>query len=223
MIFKNIKVKLKYAFTHFKPISSLIYGLIRGYSWTFRLTIENERTWLNYLEKGGTILLCTWHQQFFSAIHHFKNYKSYRPSLMISQSKDGDIIAEVARRSGWEAVRGSSSKGGFKALSLMIRKLRASRLAVHVVDGPKGPSGLVKDGIITMVHATDAVIVPFYVSADRAWYFKKSWDKFLLPKPFAKVTLHFGEMIKFGPLERSESFEIQRLYLENIMLPQLQG
>jgi hypothetical protein len=72
-----------------------------------------------------------------------------------------------------------------------------------------------------MAHATGAVIVPFCVSADKAWYFKKSWDKFLLPKPFAHVTLRFGEMIKLGPLERDESFDIQRLYLERIMLPQL--
>jgi len=65
-----------------------------------------------------------------------------------------------------------------------------------IVDGPKGPSGIVKAGAIRLAHAADAVIVPFSVSAEKAWYFN-SWDKFLLPKPFSKVFLRFEEIIKF--------------------------
>ena len=175
---------------------------------------------MDYLENGGSVLLCTWHQQFFSAIRHFQNYKVFNPIIMISQSSDGEIVAGVAKRTGWNTVRGSSSKDGRGALKKMTSNLKESKLAAHIVDGPRGPSGKVKAGVIRLAHATDAVIVPFSVSAEKAWYFN-SWDKFLLPKPFAKVLLRFGKMIKFDRVKDREVFEAQRKQLEEIMLPAL--
>ena len=139
---------------------------------------------------------------------------------MISKSKDGEIIAGVAERTGWHPVRGSSSRGGSEALHGMIDRLKNSRLSAHVVDGPRGPAGIVKSGAIRIAHTTGAMVVPLYTSADRAWYMN-SWDKFILPKPFAKVTLCFGEMLQFDPAENSENFEKQRLRLEKIMRSEL--
>ena len=117
----------------------LLYRLIRGYLLTLRLSVENEEGWLAIVEGGGRVLLCTWHQQFFAAIRHFRNYRRYRPALMISKSRDGDVIARVAERSGWVPVRGSSSRDGEQALTLMAQKLRETGLAGHVVYGPRGP------------------------------------------------------------------------------------
>jgi lysophospholipid acyltransferase (LPLAT)-like uncharacterized protein len=68
---------------------SFFYRLILFYSWTLRLKIENDKDWMDYRRNGGVVLLCTWHQQFFSAIFPFKNYKTFNPSIMISQSRDG--------------------------------------------------------------------------------------------------------------------------------------
>ncbi len=95
---------------------ALLYYFIRAYSWTFQLHIENEKEWMDYHAGGGTVLLCAWHQQFFAAIRHFKTYQALGPSLMISKSKDGEIIAGIAERSGWKVVRGSSSTDGRQAL-----------------------------------------------------------------------------------------------------------
>ena len=128
----------------------------------------------------------------------------------------------MAKRSGWNPVLGSSSKGGAEALKDMIAGLKKSRLAGHVVDGPRGPAGRIKAGIIRLAHAADAVIVPFYTSADRAWYFN-SWDNFLLPKPFSRVTLTYGEMIRFDRPVGQDDFESQRRRLEDVMTPGLQG
>ena len=211
--------KIGYAITS-KPVLALLYRLIRIYSWTFKLKIVNEKDWIEHLENGGRVLICTWHQQFFSAIRYFKKYQKYHPSLMISRSKDGEIIAGVAQRTGWYPVRGSSSKGGSEALHDMISRLKKFGLAAHIVDGPRGPAGKVKPGAIRLAHGAGAVVVPFYASANKAWYMN-SWDKFFLPKPFAKVTLRFGEMLKFDPSEHSEIFEKQRLRLENIMRSEL--
>jgi hypothetical protein len=201
---------------------SFLYRFIRIYSSTFHYTITNEKDWMDYLKQGGNVLLCVWHQQFFSAIHYFKTYEEYHPPLMISKSMDGSIIAGVARRTGWNPVLGSSSRGGAEALRGMIDAFKASHLAAHVVDGPRGPAGKIKAGLIRLAHAADAVIVPFYTFADRSWYFN-SWDNFLLPKPFARVSLSYGTMIKLNPTVDPAEFEAQRQQLEQIMTPGLQG
>jgi len=211
--------KIGYAITS-KPAIAVLYKLIRIYSWTFKVRVENENGWVEYFEHGGKVLICAWHQQFFSAIRYFKKYEKYNPSLMISKSKDGEIIAGVAQKTGWYPVRGSSSRGGGEALHNMIGRLIKFRLAAHIVDGPRGPAGKIKPGAIRLVHGTGSMIVPCYASADKAWYMN-SWDKFMLPKPFAKVTLRFGEMIKFDPAENNEDFEKQRQHLENVMRPKL--
>jgi lysophospholipid acyltransferase (LPLAT)-like uncharacterized protein len=200
-----------------KPFIAFLYRFARAYTWTFRLEVENEAPWMAYHQNGGHVLLCTWHQQFFAAIRHFQTYRGHRPVMMISKSKDGEIVAGVATRSGWEPVRGSSSRGGLKAMREVIEKLRQTRLAGHIVDGPQGPAGVVKNGLIRIAHATDAVIVPFYVFADRAWYFN-SWDRFMLPKPFSRVRLRFDEMIRITATEDEAEFEAQRVQVEKIML-----
>jgi len=89
-----------------KLFIKFIYRFVRTYAWTFRLTVENEKTWMDHVDAGGRVLLCCWHQQFFSFIRYFKTYSRFRPSLMISRSKDGEIIAGVAELTGWITARG---------------------------------------------------------------------------------------------------------------------
>jgi len=196
----------------------VLYRFVRCYAWTFRLQIENEEEWLAHIETGGRVLLCAWHQQFFSAIRHFRQYRRFRPRIMISRSRDGELIAGIARRTGWHPVRGSSSRGGRAAMRDVIGGLRGARLAGHIVDGPRGPAGRVKAGVIRMALATQAVIVPFYVSADKAWYFD-SWDRFMLPKPFARVRLRFDRPVRLPPVLDEADFEAQRDALEQRMQP----
>jgi lysophospholipid acyltransferase (LPLAT)-like uncharacterized protein len=209
-------MRKKIKFFLMKVLQVLLYYLIRAYSSTFRLRVENEKPWIEYMQKGGRVLLCCWHQQFFSAIKHFKNYAVYRPSLMISKSNDGDIIARIAEKTGWHTVRGSSSKNGSLALKEMIACLIKTGLAGHILDGPQGPAGIVKAGVVSLASSAGAAVVPFYTSADRAWYFN-SWDRFMLPKPFARVTLRFGEMLEISTGANEEEFERQRFRIQEIM------
>ena len=196
------------------------FGILRAYGRTFRITVINEAPWMDYLRKGGSVLLCGWHQQVFSTVAYFEKYREFSPSLMISQSNDGDIGAGICQRAGWRPVRGSSSKGGLKALKQLIRELRRSRLAGHIVDGPQGPAGIVKPGTISLALAARAVIVPVSISADRVWFFN-SWDRFMLPKPFAGIRFVFGEMIHLNGSEGKTDVEAWRRHLENVMLPYL--
>ncbi|MDQ5985735.1 MAG: hypothetical protein CSYNP_01451 [Syntrophus sp. SKADARSKE-3] len=202
------------------PINYLLCFIVRLYSRTFQMTIENEELWLDYLKQGGKVLLCVWHQQFFSAIRHFRTYEPYNPSLMISKSNDGDIIARIAEAQGWHTVRGSSSRDGGTAMKEVIQRLKLTGLAGHIVDGPRGPAGIVKAGVISIARNAGAVVVPFYTSADRAWYIN-SWDRFMIPKPFARVTLHFDNMINVPVEEDDQCFERQRQQLEITMQPYL--
>jgi lysophospholipid acyltransferase (LPLAT)-like uncharacterized protein len=203
-----------------KTFIHILYRFIRTYSWTFRLTVENEKPWLEHVDAGGRVLLCCWHQQFFSCIRYFQKYNVYKPSLMISQSSDGEMIAGVANLTGWHTVRGSSSKNGQEALQEMVQRLIITRLAAHILDGPRGPVGIVKRGAIHLAKGAEAMIVPIYVTAKKAWYFN-SWDRFVLPKPFSKVIIRFGEMIKVHKTEDINFIEKQRKSLEEIMLPAL--
>jgi hypothetical protein len=201
---------------------TIVYQAIRLYSASWRLSVEGEQPWLERLHGGGRVLLCTWHQQFAPAIRHFGNYRRFRPALMISRSKDGDIVANMAACNGWLAVRGSSSRGGGDALRRMVSHLRQHGLAGHILDGPRGPSGRVKPGVILLAQAAEAAIVPFFTSADRAWHLR-SWDRFCIPKPFARVRIEFCAPLMLPPTKDPTVLETQRLQLERLMLPKLRG
>jgi len=200
------------------PMASLIYVLVSLYSITLRTKVENEDAWLVHLRKGGRIILCLWHQQIFMAIKYSKKYRSFRPSVMISKSRDGEMITKVIQKAGWTAVRGSSSKGGREALKELIDKVKQNGLAAHILDGPQGPPGEVKSGIIHLAQTTGAMVVPVFVYPEKAWYLK-SWDRFMLPKPFSTIRIHFGDMICFPVTTDERERENQRKYLEDIMRP----
>ncbi|NOY69456.1 MAG: lysophospholipid acyltransferase family protein [Deltaproteobacteria bacterium] len=197
-----------------------LYHFARIYAFTFKLSVENEEAWKAHVERGGHVLLCTWHQQFFLFIRHFKTLARFAPGLMISKSKDGDLIAGVAKLSGWHPVRGSSSTGGRLAMNDMVEYVRKNGLGAHILDGPRGPAGIVKKGVIAIAAGADAMIVPVYAIAENAWFFK-SWDRFMLPKPFSKVIIRYGDMIRPDRIGDQSSFEGRRKTLETIMAPAL--
>ena len=206
----------------FRVFIRFLNRFIRMYSATLRLRVENEDPWLAHLAGGGRVLLCVWHQQFFSLIRYYRRYRKYGPSLMISRSRDGEVIAGIAELTGWHVVRASSSRGGREGLQQMVRRLHATGIAAQILDGPRGPAGVVKNGAISMAQGAGAVIVPVYVIAEKAWYFN-SWDRFQLPKPFSRVTIRYGGMIRLAPADTDQEFERQRKYLEDTMRPGLIG
>jgi lysophospholipid acyltransferase (LPLAT)-like uncharacterized protein len=201
-----------------KPASTVFYWIIRLYSATFRLKVEGETQWFNYFEQGGKVLLCAWHQQFFTGVRLCKKYRKYQPSLMSSKSLDGQIAAGIAGRAGCYTVWGSSSNSASAALREMIRRLNDHRLAVHILDGPRGPLGVVKPGAIAIAQGAGAVIVPIVIIADRAWYLH-SWDRFMIPKPFSRVTVKYFAKIELPPEMDKAEYENQRKKLEDIMRP----
>ena len=84
-------------------------------------------------------------------------FRRYRPVIAVSPSSDGDRIAQIVQRLGWDAARGSSSRGGVRALLALVREVSAGRIAAHIVDGPKGPAGVVKPGLMLLAQRSGAL------------------------------------------------------------------
>jgi lysophospholipid acyltransferase (LPLAT)-like uncharacterized protein len=111
---------------------------------------------------------------------------------MASRSKDGEIIARWLERNGYVAARGSTGRGGRAGLEDMIAGVRSGRRAALTVDGPKGPPRIAQPGILKLARDTGAWILPFTSSSTRPW-FLRSWDRYLVPKPFGRCIVSYGE------------------------------
>lgn len=208
--------KFRDALFHSSLFVSLLYHIIRVYLSMCRLRVINEQVILDYLHAGGKAIAALWHQRFFGFIGYAKKFSVYAPSAIISRSADGEMIAKLALRLGFRPIRGSSSKGGRQALRAIVDDLTHNQVAVHAVDGPQGPRGVVKAGLVKMAQLSGAAVVPVYVSMDRAWRFN-SWDRFLVPKPFSRIVLEWGDPI-FVPQEMEpDAFENFRLDVERKM------
>lgn len=115
-------------------------------------------------------------------------------SPLISQSSDGDLIAYISAKLGLEPIRGSSSKGAVAAQRQMSRILATGRRPAYTVDGPRGPRFRVKSGVVAIAAQHGLAALPMAALADRYWEFG-SWDRFRLPKPFARILICYDEPV----------------------------
>lgn len=192
---------------------SLCYHLLRLYLSLLRVRVVGEDEARGHFGKRGRVIAAIWHQRFLPALAYVTKFRNFKPIVMISRSRDGELVAGIAQRLGLIPVRGSSTEGGREALLAIARELRKNPAVIHIVDGPTGPKGFVKPGLIAMAQVSGAMILPIIVSANRAWIMK-SWDRFLVPKPFSQVTIRWGEPFFVERKLRHEEFEEARLKIE---------
>lgn len=192
-------------------------SILRGYMSLLRLRTVNEEVFRGHLDRGGKNIAALWHQRILIVMPVAMTYSPYRPSVMISKSRDGDMIADVYSRLKFRPVRGSSSRGGREGLQAMVEDLREHQIAVHILDGPRGPRGVIKPGLIRLAQLSGVPIFPVYISVSRAWILN-SWDRFIVPKPFSTVVTRFDEPIAVPPELTPEEFEALRLRIEQHML-----
>lgn len=197
-------------------ISYPVYFLLHLYAKTVKVTLENEQGIVQYLNDGKMVVLASWHQRFFGGFYLPKMLKRTIP-IMISQSRDGDFIAYVVKRIGWRPVRGSSSMGGKQALRMLIDEMKDYKLAGHIVDGPTGPPKEIKPGLLSLAQHSGAAICPTFVHYEKSWTFK-SWDRFMVPKPFSSAVVRFGQLIVIPSHVGPEEFENVRLCIEREMM-----
>ncbi len=195
----------------------LAHNLIRAYLGMIRQTIIGEEHIMRALEDDQKVVIAILHQRMFGVIDYAKRFGRFSLAAIISQSRDGDMIAEVVTRLHFHPIRGSSSKGGKEALEAIVEYLADHPAAVHAVDGPRGPKGIVKTGIIRIAQRSGALIYPVFISTNRAWILK-SWDHFLIPKPFSRVMIRWGEPIAVPEFLPEAEFEsLRRRIEENIL------
>ncbi len=191
----------------------IAYGILRLYLLTVRIRSEHEEELFDHLRQGGKGIVAVWHQRILLVVRYARRFSEFTPAAMISQSRDGDLIADVCRRLNFRPVRGSSSRGGREALAAMVTELSVHPVAVHALDGPRGPRGLIKAGIIRMAQLSGAPIIPVYISVNRAWILR-SWDRFLIPKPFSTVWVRWDKPIPVPAELDDAAFETLRLNIE---------
>lgn len=168
------------------PIGTWFMRLL-GLTWRFKVHNFEVIERLEAEKRGYIIAL--WHGQLFPLAFYMRDRGIV---VLVSGSRDGEIIARVNARFGYRGIRGSSSKGGREALIEMIAALKQGDAVAVTPDGPRGPPLKFQPGALIASMRAQAPIVPYVMKADRVWRFK-SWDGFQVPKPFARVTIVFGE------------------------------
>jgi len=138
-------------------------------------------SYLDEIYKSGNRAIFTfWHGRIFPATYYWRNRGIV---VMTSMNRDGEAIAQCIQRFGYGAARGSSSRGGFKALAQMARDIRHGRDTAFTIDGPRGPRYIAKQGPVLLAMKTGAAIFCFHISMKRKIQLK-SWDEFQIPLPF---------------------------------------
>jgi lysophospholipid acyltransferase (LPLAT)-like uncharacterized protein len=136
-------------------------------------------------------IFCFWHRCTLPCGWYFRKF---RCSILISQSFDGELIARTLGLLGYNSVRGSSSRGGAAGLLALQAVIENGLPVVFTADGPRGPIYQTKIGPIKLAQMTGESIGSFYLLPERAWALK-SWDQFLIPKPFSRVAVSWARSI----------------------------
>ncbi len=202
---------------------SRLAGLLAGYLmklWSLTLRYE-----VNY-KPGVTqpaiapapVIFALWHNRIFTMppIWLRTGGKSRKSVVLTSASKDGTILATAMSMFGLGAIRGSSSRRAVSALIGMKKALREGFDVCVTPDGPKGPRYEVQPGVIKIAQSTGAEIIPIHIRYSSAWRLK-TWDRFVIPKPFSRVSVIFDQPHRISPDGGDEGFEAARAALENCL------
>jgi lysophospholipid acyltransferase (LPLAT)-like uncharacterized protein len=164
---------------------------------TWRVTTSGEERWQTVLDAGRPHIFLLWHDALLPLLWR---HRGRGVTIVVSDAQDGRYLAAYARRLGYRESRGSSTRGGVRALVGAVKALRAGRAVAFTPDGPRGPRREFKGGVLLAAQRGGAVVVPLHAGADRAWRLR-SWDRFVIPKPAARVTITYGRPFEVAPGE----------------------
>ncbi len=179
-----------------RPLGHLLWLLISLVCVTLRKRVIDPGTGDDALGKKQCIV-ALWHNRTFVPCYLYRYViKGEVPmSMLTSASKDGAMLATVAEDYGMSAVRGSSSRRGIAGFREMMREVKAGHSMCITPDGPRGPLYRCHSGVIKLASLSGLPICPARISFSSCWRIRKSWDKYIIPKPFSRVTLEMGEPI----------------------------
>ena len=190
-------------------IAIIGYRVVATLGRTLRWKTEGLEHLERLVQTGRQPVMAFWHGRILPATYFFRR----RGIVVItSENFDGEWIAGIIERFGYGTARGSTSRGGRKALLQLTRDMAAGKPAGFTVDGPLGPARDAQPGAVWLAKATGHPVLPFHLEADRHWTLK-SWDRTQIPKPFSTVALVVGEPFDVPADADDDGIERARLIL----------
>jgi lysophospholipid acyltransferase (LPLAT)-like uncharacterized protein len=192
-------------------ISTVGYRIVAALGSTLRWRLEGLEQLDRIVASGHQPIMAFWHGRILPATYYFRR----RGIVVItSENFDGEWIAGIIERFGYGTARGSTSRGGRKALRQLMREMADGKPAGFTVDGPRGPARVAQPGAVWLSKATGNPVLPFHLEANRSWQ-ARSWDRTQIPKPFATVAIAVGEPFHVAADADSEAIEAARHLLED--------
>ena len=205
-------MSLKQTWRNIRPrlVSGLIYHVASTLSKTYRV----ESIGLNRaVQQPGGKVIAGWHGRAIVGAKVFRNKGFW---VLVSHSRDGEMQHRIFTKFGFQTIRGSTKRGGMKALLDSIKVAKNGGTIVFTPDGPRGPSGIIQPGMMKLAQKAGVPIYPGVTSADRRWLFN-SWDRYMIPKPFARVLVLVGEPFYVPKDATEEEVDHIRLALQTEM------
>lgn len=210
-----------------KPMKRWKYAIFYSFGWlsriltallfsTCRITVIGQQIETEYFQNnpGKGVLYASWHRGLIFFIYFYRNLNFV---VMASASDDGELATQATRRHGWIPVRGSSTRRGSEALRQMIGYFKKGYRGGLVVDAPSGPPHVSKIGIIALAKRTGLPVAPVIWSADRCWRLN-SWDRTIIPKPFARIVFRYADDFIDVPHDASrDECEVYRQKLDDTL------
>jgi lysophospholipid acyltransferase (LPLAT)-like uncharacterized protein len=191
----------------------VFYLLINLISRTLRWEVEGWEHWERATGEGRLPIYTFWHNRVFLATYFWRRRGIV---VMTSQSFDGEYIARFIQRFGCGAARGSSTRGGVGAIVEMVRLMRQGCPTAFTIDGPKGPLYVAKMGAVLLAKKTGSPVLPFTITPTKFWE-AKSWDRFQVPKPFARALVQIAPPIDVPPDADEATLQLKRDELQSAL------
>jgi lysophospholipid acyltransferase (LPLAT)-like uncharacterized protein len=189
--------------------------LVRLLGWTWRIRVINGETSVDRMRRERRpIVFALWHGDMLPLLYQ---HRGEGVAVLISEHRDGELIARVAESLGFRTVRGSTTRGASRALVGLTRELRDGHDIAVTPDGPRGPARSFAPGALIAAQRARAAVIAVGMGADRAWRLS-SWDRFVIPKPFSKVRIAYSDPVMLDAANpraaAQETPRFQQLMLE---------
>ena len=196
---------------------ALGFPLLQLWARTLRFEIDDRAGLINTPPSPRYIGVC-WHNRLLLLPHVIQRFLPQRKgAALISASRDGALLADVVQRFDFEVVRGSSSRKGVAAMLQLADVMVNGRDAFITPDGPRGPAYHLSPGVVFLAQKSGAAVVPVNLEFSSCWRLK-SWDRFIVPRPFSRVRVTFGAPHVVLSTETEEEFESERARLQSAMM-----
>jgi lysophospholipid acyltransferase (LPLAT)-like uncharacterized protein len=180
---------------------------------TLRFRVEGAHHLASLRDEEQPFIFCIWHSRLLPMVHA---HRGEGIVALVSEHRDGEYIARVMHRRGFETARGSSTRGGDRGLRELLRKAREGRDLAITPDGPRGPARQLKLGALTLARLTGLPILPLSASGARVWS-ASSWDRFMVPLPFSIVHVAYGHPVRIPRRIDDDELESLRVQVEDTM------